>query len=505
MGDESTSYVPLDEGAPVSSYVNTAENVTADPSLPQGKGQRNLTWWRLAMITFVFTCSGPGGLEQVVIAGGPLVALIGIFIVPFVYVMPQIFVVSELGSMMPTSAGNVVWVHRAFGRFTGFYNAWLFSLTNMIDMAGYPILFGDYIVSTFHSDATYWESMAYRFLGLVICVVISLLSAKDVSTITTVASVAIIGFCVVTFFAATPKLNPKTQWSSVQSDIDYSLLGSSLLWLYTGWTSLGALAGETTNSLVLLQGMSSALVLDVSVYVVALLAALSVSTVDEWEDGFFVTAFNRVLPGEGPYFGAAVCFTALTLAISAMICYSRGFWGMAEMSWAPRVFTRQLSTGAPHYAVLAHAVVAFGLMWFDFGFILQVEYTVAAVGYLLTYACFVRLRYSEPDAPRPYKVPGGLPFAYFITTMKFLVMGATMIAGLVTDWRIDIAFVATNIGIIAGYFGYRHFNPEQPALPVHDESSEDLEAHAMIVRKSLNPAQESMDEQLRTPRIASEV
>jgi hypothetical protein len=109
-----------------------------DPTLPQGRGKRNVTWWRLAMITFVFTCTGPGGLEQVMIAGGPIMALFGIFAVPFIYVMPQIFVVSELGSMMPTSAGNVVWVHRAFGRFTGFYNAWIFSLTNMIDMAVYP-------------------------------------------------------------------------------------------------------------------------------------------------------------------------------------------------------------------------------------------------------------------------------------------------------------------------------------------------------------------------------
>jgi amino acid transporter len=432
-----------------------------DPTLPQGRGKRNVTWWRLAMITFVFTCTGPGGLEQVMIAGGPIMALFGIFAVPFIYVMPQIFVVSELGSMMPTSAGNVVWVHRAFGRFTGFYNAWIFSLTNMIDMAVYPVLFGDYVAITTGGDGvSYGRRMCYRLLGLLIGGLLSLLSAKDVSTITSVGCLSTISFIVVLFFASCGNIEPSTQWNYVEDPIQYSLLGSSLLWLYTGWTSLGALAGETMNSRVLLHGMSTALICDIVVYLMAISAALTVARRGEWEDGYFVEVFNRIIPGIGPYFGGSVAITTMTLYVSAMICYSRTVWGMAEMGWAPKLFKRQLATGAPHYSVVVHMLVGFVLCWFDFGFIVQVEYTAAATSYILTYFAFVKLRYTEPDTPRPYKTPGGMCFAWVLTLSKTALMGGTMLAGLMT-WSVAIATLGINVGVLVGYYFFQKYNPEQ--------------------------------------------
>jgi amino acid transporter len=435
-----------------------------DPTLPQGRGERNLTWWRLAMITFVFTCSGPGGLEQAVVAGGPYMTVLGIFLVPIFYVMPQIFVVSELGAMMPTPAGNVLWVHRAFGRFAGFYNAWIFALTNMVDMAIYPVLFGDYVAAVTHGNETpYMTRMYYRIVGLLIGAGLSLLSAKDVSTVSGAGCISTVFFITLVFFASVDNVQPSTQWTPIASPIDYSLLGSSLLWLYTGWTALGALAGEAKNSRVLLHGMSSALVLDITIYLMSVAAAFTVSQPGEWQDGFFVTAYDRIIPGLGPFFGTSVVITSMTLYISAMICYSRSVWGMAEMGWAPKILGKQLSTGAPHISVLIHALVGFTLIWFDFGFIVQVEYTVAATSYILTYACFVRLRYTEPDTPRPYKTPGGMPFAWLITITKTLLMGGTSLVGL-TDWRILLCFIGINAGVCIAYKVYVRRNPEQPPL-----------------------------------------
>jgi amino acid transporter len=314
-------------------------------------------------------------------------------------------------------------------------------------------------------------------------------------------------FVVLVFFVSTPDIDPRP-WGETVATTDYSLLGSSLLWLYTGWTSLGSLAGETKNNKVLLYGMSSALAIDVSVYLMALLAALTVAKQDEWEDGYFVTCFNRIVVGIGPYFGASIVLTALTLLVSAMICYSRSVWGMAEMGWAPRILARQLPTGAPHVSVFAHAFVGFCLMWFDFGFIVQVEYTVAATSYLLTYAAFLRLRYTEPDAPRPYVVPGGLPFAWALTVLKVIVMGATCVAGVVQDWRIAAAFAGCNIAVLVGYAGFRHVHPHEDnqALPIDHDGADDGGGGAR--RSTMNP-DETQDggnaAALHTPRTTRAV
>lgn len=418
--------------------------------IPVLKAPRELTAWRVAMIAFVFTCSGPGGLEAVVQAGGPLWAFIGVFAVPVFFVLPQIFVVAELGAMMPTAAGNVVWVHEAFGEAAGFYNAWISVSTNMVDAATYPVLFGDYIVSSFHPDATYMEKVAYRLTGLVVGSLLSLQKAKHISTLSTVGSAAVITFVLVCFARAMPNVNVDP-WGESKATTDFGLLGSALLWLFTGWTALGSLAGETTTPTTLLKGLSSALIIDMMVYLTAMMAAITVTRdVSEWEDGFFVTAFDRIIPGIGPYFGACVIFTALTLFVGALTCYARSLWGVSKMGWAPAIGGRQLPTGAPWVAILAHVLLALTLVWFDFGFIVQLEYTVAATSYIITYAAFVRLRYSQPDTPRPYVVPGGLPFAWALTIVKVVIMTSTFVAGML-DWRIAVATVAANVAVGLAY------------------------------------------------------
>jgi serine/threonine-protein phosphatase 2A regulatory subunit B' len=455
------------DGAAVNCNGDDAE-LLDDHSVPKGLERRELTWWRLALITFVYTCSGPGGLEQVVIAGGPIIALAGIFFVPVFFVVPQIFVVSEMGGMMPTSAGNVVWVERAFGRFAGFYNAWIFALTNAVDLAVYPVLFGDYVGRAFvGAEVSHGQTMCFRIIGLCVGMTLALLSSKDISSLTTVGCAITAVFFTLLFFAATPHMDPPAQFNYVESPIDFGLLSSSLLWLFTGWVSLGALAGEVTDGRVLVKGMSSALGVDVLMYLVALLAAMTKAVRGEWTDGYFVTVYDRVLPGIGPYFGAGIGITSLALFLAAIICYTRTVWGMAEMGWAPKILQKQLPTGAPAVAVLVHAVTTFGMIWFDFGFIVQVEYTVAAASYILTAAAFLRLRYTEPDAHRPYVVPGGMPVAWLVTGTKVVVMVATSVAGLTQDWRVGVAFVGTNLAVVLGYWGYAKANPlPEPSSPV---------------------------------------
>jgi amino acid transporter len=181
------------------------------------------------------------------------------------------------------------------------------------------------------------------------------------------------------------------------------------------------------------------------------------------------------------------------MGISAMICYSRSMWGMAEMGWAPKILTKQMSSGAPHMSVALHALVGFALIWFDFGFIVQVEYTVAATSYILTDFSFLRLRFKEPDAERPYKAPGGLPFAFLIVFFKVAVMGSNMVAGLVQDWRICVATGAVNVAVLLAYVIYVRLNPVQHAIPI-DETA------PVLARKSLNPAEDSFEARGSTSR-----
>jgi len=84
-------------------------------------------------------------LEDAVGAGGPLIVLLGILILPWLWSLPTALMTAELSTAMPEDGGYVVWVEKAFGRFWGFQEGWLSWLCSFADNALYPVMFVDYL------------------------------------------------------------------------------------------------------------------------------------------------------------------------------------------------------------------------------------------------------------------------------------------------------------------------------------------------------------------------
>merc|ERR1712154_133354 len=79
-------------------------------------------------------------------------------------------------------------------------------------------------------------------------------------------------------------------------------------------------------------------------------------------------------------------------------------------------------TGAPVRGVILQSVICSGLILFDFDTLLQASVLINCLTLCLEMAAFLRLRYTEPDTVRPYKVSGGLWMAWFITVDKWLLV-----------------------------------------------------------------------------------
>lgn len=62
------------------------------------------------MLIFYSVSGGPFGVEPVVAAGGPLVALLGFMFLPLVWSIPEALVTAELSTTFPEAAGCVAWV-----------------------------------------------------------------------------------------------------------------------------------------------------------------------------------------------------------------------------------------------------------------------------------------------------------------------------------------------------------------------------------------------------------
>lgn len=423
--------------------------------------KRQLSWWRLMLIAFLFTCSGPLGLEAVLKAGGSRLAIIGLFSVPIIYVIPQILVVSEMGSMMPSNHGPIMWVHRAFGEFAGFYNSWIMVVSDVVDLAAYPTLFGDYICDAFFPDISFGGRYLFRFSAVMWGTLIAVLPSKGIGTFSSLVTVLVSVPFFVGFFKEIPHFTTEN-WGHQKEDVRWDVLISSLLWLYTGWGSLGSLAGEVKHNRVLLQGLFSALALDLVMYLVPLLTALNV--LGFWTEGYFVKAYNEIIPGIGYVLGVVIPLTVFGLYYSALTCYARTLWGVAELGLAPRFLSYETETGVPLTSILLHGLCCLALCALNFDLLITIEYTVAAISYILIFLAFVKLRYTENDVHRPFRVGGGWPVAILITMTKVLLLSTILVTGLM-DWRVAIAFVAANIAIAMAYFIFTRIRKGRVTLP----------------------------------------
>ena len=138
---------------PTQSPINTISNATSP--------QRSLNLRALAALTFFCVAGGAYGLEDAVGAAGPLVVLLGILILPWLWSFPTALMTAELSTAMPEDGGYVVWVEKAFGRFWGFQEGWLSWLCSFADNALYPVMFVDYL-AYLRGDMTPIRALAHR-------------------------------------------------------------------------------------------------------------------------------------------------------------------------------------------------------------------------------------------------------------------------------------------------------------------------------------------------------
>jgi amino acid transporter len=81
----------------------------------------------------------PVGIEDAVVAGGPLYAIIGLVVMPFVWCIPEALVAAELATAFPEDAGFIAWVSEAFGETAGYVEGIMSWVAGVVDNAAYPV------------------------------------------------------------------------------------------------------------------------------------------------------------------------------------------------------------------------------------------------------------------------------------------------------------------------------------------------------------------------------
>ncbi|KAG8650698.1 probable polyamine transporter At3g19553 [Manihot esculenta] len=434
-----------------------------------------LTLLPLVALIFYEVSGGPFGVEDSVRAGGgPLLSLLGFLIFPLIWSVPEALVTAELATSFPENGGYVIWISSAFGRFWGFQEGFWKWFSGVMDNALYPVLFLDYLK---HSLPIF-NQLIYRIPALLgITISLTYLNYRGLHIVGfSAVSLAVFSLCpfAVMGILSIPRIRPK-QWLAVDfRKVEWRGYFNSMFWNLNYWDKASTLAGEVENpSKTFPKALFGAVILVVCSYLIPLLAgtgALKNSSSD-WTDGFFAEV-GLLIGGVWLkwWIQAASAISNLGLFEAEMSGDAFQLLGMSEMGMLPAIFASRSKYGTPTISILCSATGVIFLSWMSFQEILEFLNFLYAIGMLLEFAAFIKLRIDKPELDRPYKVPLGTfgatllclpPAALLVLVMCLASLRTFLISGAV----IVLGFILYPILGHAKHRKWTKFDTEQPAVP----------------------------------------
>ncbi|XWS73417.1 hypothetical protein CRYUN_Cryun02cG0126500 [Craigia yunnanensis] len=376
---------------------------------------------KLSIIPLVFliyfeVSGGAYGEEAAVGAAGPLWAILGFLIFPFIWSIPEALITAELATAFPGNGGYVIWAHQAFGPFWGsVMGSWKF-LSGVINLASYPVLCIDYIklvIPLFSSGvpryvAILFTTLVLSFLNYTGLVIVGY-------TAVCLGVISLLPFILLTLISI-PKIDPSRWISLGQKGIekDWSLFFNTLFWNLNFWDNASTLAGEVEQpQKTFPKALFSAGLLTCLAYLIPLLAATGAIPLEQenWVDGYFADVAEIIAGKWLKIFleiGAVLSIIGLYEAQLSSCVYQ--LLGMADLGILPRCFSvRSKWFNTPWLGILVSTLIAVAVSYMNFADLISSVNFLYSLGMLLEFASFLWLRRKLPTIKRPFKVPMELP------------------------------------------------------------------------------------------------
>lgn len=396
------------------------ETISQVPFLEDQQQQQStitVTSKKLSLLPLIFliyfeVAGGPYGEEPAVGAAGPLFAILGFLIFPFIWSIPEALVTAELATTFPGNGGYVIWAHHAFGPFWGsLMGSWKF-LSGVINLASYPILCIDYLKLVFPAFAS---GFSHYLAIFVVTLVLSFLNYTGLAivgyTAVTLGVVSLIPFLLLTVIAI-PKIDFMRWISLGQNGVpkNWRLFFNTLFWNLNFWDNASTLAGEVEQpQSTFPKALFSAGLLTCVAYLLPLLAATGAVPLDQenWVDGYFAEV-AEIIAGKWLKICIEIgaCLSIIGLYEAQLSNCAYQILGMTNLGLLPKVFgSRSSWFHTPWVGIFISTLIALTVSYMDFTNIISCVNFLYSLGMLLEFASFLWLRKKLPATNRPFRVP----------------------------------------------------------------------------------------------------
>jgi amino acid transporter len=354
-------------------------------------------------------------------------AFLFLAVVPFFWCVPIALASAELNSMLPVQGGFYRWSRAAFGDFWGFQCGWWNWTGTFLLNALYGVMAMDYLADYLPSIHGYTK---WAGACLVLCL-LAYLNARGIQVAGWISVALLIGIlipvawlCLVSLFhwnhnPLVPLTPPGKTFGSVFGE------GLALaMWNYAGYEQLSSVTGEMKDpQRDLVRVLAWNTPMNILTYIVPTALALAVlGNWQQWETGYIVTA-SRLIGGEG--LGAAMLIASLigvlSLSNSTILYTTRIPAAMSEDGYLPAWLGKlHARWGTPTHAIAISAVVYCILAKYRVEDLVNIYIWTRIATSLLTVFAAWRMRSKVPNAPRPFRIPGGMAGILYIAIFPAL-------------------------------------------------------------------------------------
>jgi len=430
----------------------------------------------LIVIGFFWVSGGIFGNEELISAAPPSIVLLFTLVIPLIFSLPSALFTAELATAFPSDGGQAVWVDLALGPAISGHNAYWLWLTNVIDAAVYPQMIMRYLHTHLHLEA--WTERLLCFALVLGVAAVSLSGIDWVGRTQAVLFLLTLSPCIIFIAVGLPRVKPSV-WVSTEGDIDLALLLSWVMWLYSGFSWLGNLAGEVrAPQRTYLQAIGVLLPLVIVLNTLPFLVSLSLdSDTHHYSAGYF-QELARQMSGKwlellftiGANASLIGLYHSQTVAADTILgAFSQRFasFTMADDTGnSPPQHSGGLSGwlrgklleppnegGVPRICVLLNTCTISVLLLLHYQALVEVEMMLYSLSHIFFLAAFFALRLQQPRTLRPLRVPGGMCTVLFLESVPMLVCITTLIVNLRVLWR---AMLFIMVIVIGGLFHGLH-------------------------------------------------
>jgi amino acid transporter len=375
-----------------------------------------------------------------------------------VFLVPISMAAAELGTGWPQDGGVYAWVKQAFGGRTGFLAVWCDYAENV---AWFPTVLSFIAASLAYAidpalatDRGYLVVVMLAFFWGTTAVALGGVRASSVvGAVGTVAgsilpAVLVVVLGAVYLLQGNPSQIPYSAGALVPDlQLDSLAFLGGVILLFTGMEMAGFHARETRDpgrtvprAIGLAVGITVAFSVLGSLFMAFVLPQREISLVSGTME-LFSSVLDRLS------LGWLLAPLALVVALGGVahltpwiLGPAKGVATVAQEGLAPARLGRVTRNDVPVPLLLVQGVAGsvFALLFLfvpsvstSYWMLSAVTAQVIVVMYALVFAAVIRLRYTQPDTPRPYRIPGGLPGVWVVGGVGLLGCLVSFVLGFV--------------------------------------------------------------------------